>query len=110
MSFEVIATNPFKRKAKKLSKKHKSLKKDLKPIFSSLSENPTQGDAIGKNCYKIRFSISSKGKGKSGGGRIITLVRFNNNKVFLLDIYDKSKKETITDKELEILIQLLEDS
>lgn len=28
-----------------------------------------QGEPLGKDCYKIRMAITSKGKGKSGGSR-----------------------------------------
>lgn len=107
MSFNVIATEPFARKLKKLTKKYKSLKKDLAPIFEQLADNPTMGTSIGKDCYKIRMSITSKGKGKSGGARLITYVRVAKNNVYLLDIYDKSNKATISDKELRLLIELL---
>jgi mRNA-degrading endonuclease RelE of RelBE toxin-antitoxin system len=107
MSFDVIATETFQRKLKKLAKKHRSLKTDLFPIIQELAENPKLGTPLGKNCYKIRFAISSKGKGKSGGARLITYVRILNETVFLLDMYDKSNQETISDKELKLLIELL---
>ena len=46
MSFNVVATEPFERKLKKLSKKHKSLKTDLLAIIEELVENPTLGTSI----------------------------------------------------------------
>ena len=55
-----------------MAKKYQSLKTDLALLFKSLEENPMQGTPLGKNCYKIRLAISSKGKGKSGGARVIT--------------------------------------
>lgn len=75
MNFEVIVTEPFERKLKKLAKKHKSFKADLGHIFNQLAKEPTLGTSIGKDCYKIRMAITSKGKGKSGGARMITYVR-----------------------------------
>ena len=107
MNYKVIATEPFERKLKKLSKKYRSLKSDLAPLISSLEENPIQGTPLGKECYKIRLAISSKGKGKSGGARIITYVRITKSTVFLMDIYDKSEQSTISENELQWLIQLL---
>lgn len=107
MSFNVVATEPFARKLKKLAKKYKSFKKDLTPIVEQLADEPTMGTPIGKDCYKIRISITSKSKGKSGGARLITYVRVIKNNVYLLDIYDKSNKATISDKELKLLIELL---
>jgi mRNA-degrading endonuclease RelE of RelBE toxin-antitoxin system len=109
MNFEVIATEPFERKLRKLNKKYKSLQEDLLPIVSTLEVNPTLGTPIGKECFKIRVAISSKGKGTSGGGRLITLVRIVNKKVFLLDLYDKADQENIYDKMLLNLISYLEN-
>lgn len=107
MSFNIIATDLFEKKLKRLVKKHKSLKTDLLKVINELEENPTLGTPLGKACYKIRIAISSKGKGKSGGARMITYVRIHNNNVFLMDIYDKSEQANITDKELLWLIDLL---
>jgi hypothetical protein len=107
MSYEIIATEPFERKLKRLSKKYKSLKIDLLKVIEELVENPRLGTAIGKECYKVRIAVTSKGKGKSGGARMITLVRVINETVFLMDIYDKSEQATISDKELKLLIEVL---
>lgn len=107
MNYDVIATEPFERELKRLAKKHKSLAKYLASIIDELSENPTMGTAIGKDCYKIRIVISSKGKGKSGGGRLITYVRVVNETVFLMDIYDKFEQANISAKELQMLIDIL---
>jgi len=107
MRFDVIATDPFARKFKKLAKKYRSLKSDLLPIIEELAENPKLGTSLGKQCYKIRVAITSKGKGKSGGARLTTYVRILKQTVFLLDIYDKSEQDTISDKELKLLIELL---
>ena len=92
---------------KRLAKKHKSLKVDLLQLIEQLSENPTMGIPIGKDCFKIRIAITRKGKGKSGGARMITYVRIVNNTVFLMDIYDKSEQANISDKELQLLIEVL---
>lgn len=109
MKYDVIATENFERKVKRLSKKYFSLKSDLKSIFDQLSINPTFGSSLGNNCYKIRFSIKSKGQGKSGGARIITYVRFIKDTVYLIDIYDKSEKDTISEKEIiELITMILE--
>ena len=107
MSFDVIVTETFEKKLKQLTKKHRSLPNDLLSLIDELAENPQIGTAIGKDCYKIRVAITSKSHGKSGGARVITLVRIVHKRVFLLYIYDKSEKINITDKELELLIALL---
>ncbi len=107
MGFEVIRTEAFEKQFRKLSKKHKSLRNDLLALVNSLETNPKQGDKLGKDCYKIRLAISSKGKGKSGGARVITCVKVIKSVVYLLAIYDKSERETISDTELKQLVDLL---
>lgn len=72
MSYNVLPIPPFDRQLKRLSKKYPSLKEEFLELVDSLEENPEQGTALGKNCYKIRLAIASKGKGKSGGARLIT--------------------------------------
>jgi mRNA-degrading endonuclease RelE of RelBE toxin-antitoxin system len=62
----------FEKDLKKLAKKYNSLKLDLRALLNELKTNPNQGTSLGRNCYKIRLAITSKGKGKSGGARIIT--------------------------------------
>lgn len=69
MNFKIIAVPSFKRELKSLSSKYPSLKNDLSILFKSLEQNPKLGIPIGKNWYKIRLAIASKGKGKSGGAR-----------------------------------------
>ena len=48
--------------------------------------------------YKVRLASKSKGKGKSGGFRVITyLVKKTgtNTKIVLISIYDKSEDSTL---------------
>lgn len=106
MNYNVYTTDNFDNELKKLAKKYPSIKADFKTLADSLKENPKQGEPLGKQCYKIRLAISSKGKGKSGGSRIISCVRVVAGSVFLLSIYDKSDKETISDIELDNLLKL----
>jgi len=62
---------------------------------------------LGNNCFKIRIAIASKGKGKSGGARVIIHVVVTNEVVFLLDIYNKSEQESISEKELVELLKMI---
>jgi hypothetical protein len=77
------------------------LKNDLSELIESLSIDPEQGKALGNNFYKVRLAISSKGKGKSGGARVITYLKVTATTVYLSAIYDKSEKNSISDTELE---------
>jgi len=107
MSFKVRTISVFERQAKRLVKKYPLLKEDLKNLTEKLKKYPQEGTPIGYDCYKIRISIRGKGKGKSGGGRIITHFIFKQNTVFLLSIYDKSEMANISDKELKTLLKSL---
>lgn len=104
-NFELIPIIPFQKQAKKLIKKYPSLKTELLQLFDSLAENPIMGVNIGNNCYKIRISIASKNKGKSAGARVVINVYIDEKEVYLLTIYDKSDKSSISDKELKELIK-----
>jgi len=105
MSLKIELTSKFKRKAKVLLKKFPSFKEDLGHLIDTLEATPSHGISIGHSCYKIRLSIKSKGKGKSGGARIITHLHVTNTKIYLIYIYDKSEQDSISDKEIRGLIK-----
>ena len=105
MKHSVIPSEKFKKEFKRLSKKYPSLKAELLELNAELQENPTHGTALGNNTYKIRLAI--KGKGKSGGSRVITYVISENEEVYLLTMYDKSEFDTIDDKSIEQIIDSL---
>jgi mRNA-degrading endonuclease RelE of RelBE toxin-antitoxin system len=100
----VIPTPQFKREAKPLLKKYLSLSGELRELEQQLKENAHIGDKITENTYKIRVAVKSKGKGKSGGLRVISYIIFKIvadeeiENVYLLAIYDKSEFENISDK------------
>ena len=108
MSFNVLAIPSFERQLKRLSKKYPSLKQEFFELIESLEKNPEQGTNLGNNCYKIRISIESKGKGKSGGARAITYLFIATETVYLLTIYDKSEKENLKPNELKMMIESLD--
>lgn len=102
----VITSDNFEREMKRLAKKFPSLRREFLELVESLENQPVQGTALGKNCFKIRLAIASKGRGKSGGGRVITYVQIVDDLVYLLSIYDKSEKEGLSDSELNGLLEL----
>lgn len=105
--YNVRTISVFEKQAKRLIKKYPSLKLEILQLILSLKQNPGQGVSLGRNCFKIRIAIKSKGKGKSGGARIITTIAIEEQTVFLLNIYDKSEKDNLTDKELQELLKYL---
>ena len=96
-----------KKEAKRLIKKYPSLKLELLELAGSLSTEPKQGTALGNDAYKIRVAIKSKGKGKSGGARVITYVITPQKEVYLLTIYDKAEFDSIDDKILRRIIEII---
>ena len=106
MNYSVLTISKFDKNLKKLVKKYPSLKLEYINLIKTLKQDPTFGTFIGNDCYKIRIAIASKGKGKSGGARVITNIVVKEETVYLLTIYDKSDKENISDKELKELLQL----
>lgn len=98
MSFEVHYTSNFAKAAKALAKRYRSLKSDLSDFIDSIESNPFQGDELTPGIWKIMMAITSKGRGKSGGARVITytiLITEDSGDVYLLDIYDKSDYSTV---------------
>jgi mRNA-degrading endonuclease RelE of RelBE toxin-antitoxin system len=69
MNFEVAPE--FEKSLKRLNKKYPSLKADYLAFLRELEINPMMGDEIFPNCRKARVAIKSKGKGKSGGARVV---------------------------------------
>ena len=115
MNCRIIALAPFRKDAKRLLKKYASLKSELAALQTLLQENPRYGKLIQENTYKIRLAVKSKGRGKSGGLRVVTHVveveltveqddSEQDVTVFLLAIYDKSEMENIPDSDLAWLI------
>ncbi|MGN6604018.1 MAG: type II toxin-antitoxin system RelE/ParE family toxin [Ginsengibacter sp.] len=101
MNYNVDTIPIFDKQAKRLSKKYPSLKKDLSDLIDRLKLNPKEGTSLGNGFFKIRLQIKSKGKGKSGGGRVITFVKVTAECIYLCSIYEKGEKETITGSELD---------
>jgi hypothetical protein len=97
MNYNVLSIPPFDRQLKRLVKKYPSLKIEIAELFDSLEITPRQGTPLGNGCFKIRISIQSKGKGKSGGARVITHLHISDTTVYLLSIYDKSEQDEISE-------------
>lgn len=98
MNFDIIPTSGFAKSLKALAKRHRSIKQDIICFSESLQANPFQGDELSPGIRKIRMAIASKGRGKSGGARVITytiLVDENKGRVYLIDIYDKADFSTV---------------
>ena len=105
----ISVSDDFAKEAKRLAKKYPSFKQDYKDFLLSIKNNPLQGDEITKNIRKIRMAIKAKGKGKSGGARVITfniLTDIENGQVVFLLLYDKEDASTV---KVNVVKQLVRD-
>lgn len=80
-------------------------------LQKEIQENPFIGIEILPGVRKIRMAIASKGKGKSGGARVISFLAVSDtksNEIILLYIYDKSETPNIQTEYLRQVLEQLE--
>jgi mRNA-degrading endonuclease RelE of RelBE toxin-antitoxin system len=110
VTFDYI--DEFEREAKALRKKYPSFESDYDTFLNELEKNPFSGESLGQHTYKNRMAIASKGKGKSGGARVITynIQQQGEDEVLitLMTIYDKSEIDNVSDAYLRSLVQQIE--
>ena len=103
-------TEEFLRQAKRLAKRYHSLADDINALQFELMENPETGVSLGGGKRKIRLGVKSKGGGKRGGLRVITLnvvIETNDTCVNLLTIYDKKEIPNVSAKYIDQIIKNL---
>lgn len=68
-------------------------------LIDDLAANPESGVVIvgGSGIRKVR--VSAKGKGKSGGARVIYYYYDNSIPIFLLTVFAKNEKDNLSDAE-----------
>lgn len=109
MNYSIESSASFDKEAKRLGKRYASFKEDYVKLLDELSLNPQLGTDLGRGLRKVRMRITAKGKGKSGGARVITftlIVSQQDAIVNLLYIYDKADRDSISEKEIEQLLKL----
>lgn len=65
-------------------------------LITLIAENPDIGDEISGTGGIRKLRMAGKGKGKSGGYRIITFFSGENIPVFLITAYAKNEQENIS--------------
>lgn len=108
MKYRIETSNSFDRELKHLRKRYSSLLQDLKALQDEILSNPQTGTDLGGGLRKIRMKITSKGRGKSGGARVISftvVVAIEETEINLLYIYDKADRDSIGMKEIEELLR-----
>ncbi len=102
-------SDEFQKSFKQLKKRYRSLPEDFKTVMNSLVENPIQGDEMHDGMRKIRIGITSKNRGKRGGGRVIIRVAISDTELSFLYIYDKSDMPSVSDSFLNDIIKQLDN-
>lgn len=100
-------TPEFLKSAKVLSKRYRSFADDLKELCDEIIRNPNIGDDLGNGIRKLRMAIKSKGKGKSGGARVITLnvvISEDLERKTFLYVYDKSDMANVSNNKIRQII------
>ena len=84
-----------------------SLPDEIKQLEKILLKQPNTGIPLGGNVYKIRMACESKGKGKSGGFRVITYLvdeQVNGTDIYLITMFDKSEDSSIKVSQIKKII------
>lgn len=99
----VIETAEFLRRAEECG----VTEEERAEIVEFLASNPLAGDEISGTggARKVRFA--GKGRGKSGGHRVITFYSGDDIPVFLITMFTKNEKTDLTPKERNALKKAL---
>lgn len=68
----------------------------LRQIQNEILKTPLAGDLVEGSGGLRKLRVGGKGKGKSGGYRVIFLDLPSKERVYLIDFYAKGEKENIT--------------
>jgi len=82
---------------------------DRDAVVEMIANNPEAGDEIGGTGGARKVRVAGRGKGKSGGYRVITFYSGKDVPVFLLAVYSKGEKANLTKAERNELKGILGD-
>ena len=101
---EFIETSIFTRMVTELLSDEK-----YRELQGNLVDNPERGNVVkgGGGIRKLRHATGIRGK--SGGVRVIYFWVKERRRIYLLVMYHKSKKDTLTDHEVAILRELVKE-
>ncbi len=76
-------------------------------IVTLLAADPTAGEVMEGTGGARKLRVAGRGKGKSGGYRVITFYAADDVPIFLLDLYGKGEKANLTKAERNALHAIL---
>lgn len=88
----IIETHEFTRQSKKL----RMTEEEIDFIKQFVGLNPAAGNVVPGTGGARKIRIPLRGRGKSGGFRVITFYSGVDIPVFLIDVYSKREKEDIS--------------
>ncbi|MFT5162812.1 MAG: mRNA-degrading endonuclease RelE of RelBE toxin-antitoxin system [Alteromonadaceae bacterium] len=107
---KVEYSEAFKRQLKRLARKYRQIKKDIKPVIDALEAGDICGDQVtGVNytLYKVRAVNSDSKRGKSGGYRVIYYLK-TQTRCILVTLYSKAEQSDISANDLERILKDIE--
>lgn len=72
---------------------------EITDIINFLAENPEAGEELAGTGGCRKFRVAGRGKGKRGGYRTITFYTGETMPVFLITVFGKGEKSSLTAKE-----------
>jgi hypothetical protein len=97
----VVETSVFTRRADKILGEE-----GRKAVIDFLANNPLAGDEIPETGGVRKVRISARGKGKSGGARVIYYYLDDDMPLFALLIYGKDEQDDMTAEQKKIVSKL----
>lgn len=113
MTYKVQLTASFKRSVKKLKRRYPHIKGDLQKGIELLLQTPQLGVIVPRSggVRKVRLSNSDAKRGKSGGYRLLYyLENHASQTLYLLFVYSKSDRASVTQRELKLLLDELSEN
>lgn len=108
MTYKIDAIHYFEKKLKKMNHKYPRIAEDYRDLLDELEKDPFVGDRL-RGCigpvFKIRMASRDMQKGKSGGFRVIYLIKADSFQVFLITLYSKGERENIHVKEINEILK-----
>ena len=99
----IIETQQFIRKAESLMDSD-----ERQALVVYIAQNPQAGDIIPRTGGVRKLRIAGKGRGKSGGHRVIYYYYDDKSPVLLFTIYGKNEKANLTDAEEKALYKVVQ--